>query len=73
MAATLSISLRMTLIGQTPRPAELRAQDHGLQGKRCVDAGIEEAFQRAVADGLAAQFANPLQPPCIAEKDEEHG
>src|SRR6185436_3259463 len=36
------------------------------------DAGVEEAFQGAVAHRLAAHLADPLQPPGIAQEDEEH-
>jgi hypothetical protein len=50
----------------------LRTQDHGLHRQRGIDAGIEKTFQRSVADWLSAQFPDALQPPCIAEKYEEH-
>jgi hypothetical protein len=31
-----------------------------------------EALERGIADRLAAHLADPLQPPCIAKKHEEH-
>src|ERR1700730_13465174 len=58
--------------GADTEPGGLRAQDHGLHGERSIDTGVEEAFQRTVANRLAAQLADPLQPPGVAEKNEEH-
>ena len=52
-------------------PGGFGAQDHRLHRERGIDAGVEEAFERAVADRLAAQLADALQPPRVAEKDEE--
>src|ERR1700733_5728537 len=67
ISATLSISLRMTLIGQTPSPLD-SAQLH----RECrIDARVEEAFERGVVDRLAAQFSDTIKPPCVAKKYEE--
>ena len=51
-------------------PRGLRTEDHGLHRQGRVDAGVEETFKRAVANRLAAQLADALQPPRIAEEDE---
>jgi len=60
----------MTLIGQTPSPADSAHRSSSASQGR-IDAGVEEAFQCAVAHRLSAQLADALQPPGIAEKDKE--
>ena len=72
MAATLSTSLRMTLIGQPPSPADSAQRIIVCIASAASTLALKKPSSVPLRDRLAAQFADALEPPGIAEKDEEH-
>ena len=48
-----------------------RCQDKRLQYERGIDRGVEKAFEPAVLQTVAAQFADALEPVGIAAKHQE--
>ncbi len=72
MSATSAMRLRSTLIGQVPSPSVSAARMQVCIASAASTVALKKPSSAPLSCGLAAQFAEPFEPPRVAEKDEKH-